>query len=290
MGVFETLKARGNRHGVAVRPHSNDGFPPAGGTPVAWVVAQPVQDMLDQAKTLGWADSGTIGNGDHLRKHGDHTPWSHGKKRGILYAKDTKDPPWLEKELLKLCRKPDYDTTWIDFINVNGSQYNFAGKRVADSGDFHLHISVRAGKELTRVTLFRDIARQHNGQPVSIGKEDFLMALTSAEQKRLLKNVDDTHFMLSSKAADLGHPFQLDRRDWSAKLDAILKAVRGDDSAEIVAAIKEQGEQTRAALLAKIGEIAPTLAGEVAEQLETELNETELADALAAALTARLAT
>jgi hypothetical protein len=296
MGAFETLKQRGNVRGVAVRPRGSDNHKPPPGTRVEWVVAQPVQDMVDQGKKLGLHNVGTIGNVDHLRKHGDHTPWSAGKQRHIVYAKDTSDPPWLEKHLLRLCRKDDYDTTWIDFINVNGSQYNFAGVRLGDSGDFHLHISVRAGHELTRVTLFRDIDRLHRKVPLTTPRavaapkpKGPLMSLTDAEQKRLLAQVSETRFMLGSDAAELGHPFQIDRKEWSSKLDAILKAVTGDDTPAILASIKDQGDQTRAALLGKIDQIAPGLAAAVVDKIGGEVTASEIAEALSDELAQRLA-
>jgi len=285
MDAFKTLMARGNRNGVAKRPRDSDGFPPPAGTSVNWVVAQPIQDMLNQGKELGWENLGTIGNPDHLRKHGDHTPWSQGKKPGIVYAKDTVDPPWLQGVLLKLCRDPDYDTTWIDFFNINNKQFNFAGVEVAGSGDAHLHVSVRKGHELKHVTLFVDIDRAHRGKQVG----DFLMALTTKEQKQLLKSVEDTRFMLGATAADLGHPFQKDRKDWSAKLDAILKAVSGDDTAKILSGIKAEHERTRQALLDKIDQLAPTVAAAVAAQLTSEATAKEFAAAVAEELKARLA-
>jgi hypothetical protein len=66
------------------------------------------------------------------------------------------------------------------------------------------------------------------------------------------------------------------------KLDAILNAVLGDADAErITAEIRAQGEQTRAALLAKLTEIAPTLAQEVADRLGPEAAASEIGEALA---------
>ncbi|MGH3715302.1 MAG: hypothetical protein ACRDT4_17840 [Micromonosporaceae bacterium] len=285
MGVVQTLRNRGSKTGVSVRPRENDGIGPPGGTKVSWAVAQPIQDLIVQGKKLGWGHLGEIGDFGHLKKHGDHTPWSQHKAAGVVYAKDTSEPPWVEKELLKLCRREDYDTTWIDFFNINGRQFDFAGRLLGGSDDSHLHISVRKGAELRHVTLFTDLNRAHSGQVVG----DFLMALSSREQRQLLKNVSETRFMLGGSAADIGHPFQQDRKDFAMKLDAILQAVRGDaDADKILAGIRAEEEKTRGALLAKIDEIATGLASSVVEQLEVELNETEIAEALAAELAAHL--
>lgn len=157
MSVTESLKARGNLTGAYVRPTGSDRWPPAVGTRVRWVLSQPVMDMLNQGKRLGWRNLGTIGNTAHLRKHGDHTAHSAGKMRGVVYAKDTDIPAAAKNALLQLCRMPDYDTRWIDFFNVGNQQYNYAGVDVGPSGDAHLHVSVRQGHELARVTLFDDM-------------------------------------------------------------------------------------------------------------------------------------
>lgn len=157
MTVFSDLVARGNLNGWYKRPAGSDSWPPKIGTRVDWVASQPVQDMLEQGKRLKWANKGTIGNTPHLQKHGDHTGHSAGKLRGIVYAKDTELPAGAVAALLKLCKLPDYDTSWIDFFNVNGRQYNYAGKDVGPSGDTHLHVSVKRGSELKRISLFDDI-------------------------------------------------------------------------------------------------------------------------------------
>lgn len=158
VAVYDTLRARGNLWGTYVRPSGADSYPPPAGTRVLWVLCQPIQDLVDQGKALGWTNKGTIGNGAHLQKHGDHTGHSAGKLGGVVYAKDT----WCDRAsvnaLLELCRRPDYDTSWIDFFNALGGQYSYAGKRVRSSDDQHLHISVKRGQETRRVTLFTDMA------------------------------------------------------------------------------------------------------------------------------------
>lgn len=169
MSLYSTLKARGNQSGVTVRPQGSDSYPPPPGTEVPWVLAQPNQDNLIQKQQLGWRNLGTIGDVYHRQLHGDHTPWSAGKVQGVVYADDTEEPSWVEDAILRLCRMDDYDTRWIHFFNINGSQYNYAGERVASSGDYHLHTSTREGFELTRHTLLLDCDRLHHGLPLLRG-------------------------------------------------------------------------------------------------------------------------
>lgn len=144
------------RSGTATRPSGSDSYPPVAGTKVPWVLAPILIRLAETAESLGWTVY-SIGNADHLKKHGDHTPWSAGKQRGIVYAIDVMIPdavvPKFTAWLLKYC-KSDVDTTWIDFFNLGGSQYNYAGKRVASSSDHHLHLSVQSGKENAVSALF----------------------------------------------------------------------------------------------------------------------------------------
>ena len=154
----DVLRSRGCISGSYVRPVGSDSWPPKAGTRVDYVLSQPIQDLVDQGKRLGWENKGTIGNVNHLKLHGDHTGHSAGKMRGVIYAKDTALPKGGKDALLWLCKQEKYDTTWIDFFNVDGSQYNYAGTRVGSSTDVHLHISVKNGYELLPVWLFDDIA------------------------------------------------------------------------------------------------------------------------------------
>ena len=144
--------------GSAKRPAGSSSSGPRPGTVVPWHLSQPVADLAAQCEQLDWPILGIVGNTDHLKKHGDHTPWSKGKKRGILYAIDANPPPGFEPWFIARCRDDDYDTTWIDFANINGSQYNADGVRLGSSPDHHLHISVALGDENTHVTLFTDFA------------------------------------------------------------------------------------------------------------------------------------
>lgn len=185
MTLYQTLVDRGNIRSVATRPAGSDSWPPPPGTVVPWVLSQPVQDMLRMGRVLGWTNLGTIGNLDHLRKHGDHTPWSGGKVRGILYAKDTDHPSWFRDALLTLMRRPDYDTTWIDFVNIDNMQFGFAGNYLGYSPDGHLHVSVNEGFELLTVTLFYDAYRVHYGKDPLGGSVAF-----TKEDLRVLANTD----------------------------------------------------------------------------------------------------
>lgn len=148
--------------GVAKRPSGSDGHWPPVGTKVPWKLTQPMQDLVDHGKAAGLQNLGTIGNISHLQRHGDHTPWSAGKLRGQIYAKDTEVPSGFKAWLMSKMRQPDYDTTWIDFVNIENGQYDFAGNYLGPSGDFHLHVSVSRGFESTHVTLFQDWQRRNS--------------------------------------------------------------------------------------------------------------------------------
>lgn len=143
--------------GAAKRPAGASSSGPKPGTVVGWRLAQPIIDLGKSAEELGWPILGIVGNTAHLKKTGDHTPWSKGKRPGVIYAIDVHPPNGFQAWLIAQCRS-SYDTRWIDFFNINGSQYNAAGVRVAPSTDTHLHISVAKGYEDTHVTLFRDYA------------------------------------------------------------------------------------------------------------------------------------
>lgn len=143
--------------GRAKRPTGASSIGPRPGTTVSWRLATPIANLAAQAEELGWPILGIVGNIAHLRKHGDHTPWSKGKKPGVIYGGDFKPPDPFEAWYVATARS-DYDTSWVDFININGRQYNNAGQKVANSSDEHLHVSVALGHENTTVTLFTDYA------------------------------------------------------------------------------------------------------------------------------------
>ncbi len=134
-------------NGKYYRPSGSDGYPPAVGTLVVWRATRPVVDAATQAAKDG-VTAYVIGDVTHLRKHGDHTGHSLGKVRGRVYATDimihSAEP--ARTRLLAYLRS-DADTRWIDFVNFAGAQYSYAGQRVASSGDYHLHLSVKRGYE-----------------------------------------------------------------------------------------------------------------------------------------------
>lgn len=142
--------------GSSTRPSGSDSYPPRPGTVVSWRLAQPIQDLLDQDSALSeFQNLGTVGNLYHLQKHGGHTPWRGGSKRGIIWAKDTHCPPGFLAWLIRKC-KSSYDTTWIDFFNCDYKQYDSAGNYLGTSGDGHFHCEVADGHENARTTLFTD--------------------------------------------------------------------------------------------------------------------------------------
>lgn len=157
------------RSGVTNRPNTAAaradvaaGYWPPIGTGVAWTLAPVLVRLAESAESLGWTVY-SLGDESHREKHGDHTPWSDpgkpggAKKRGVVYAIDVMVPdvtvPAFRKWLLAYC-KSSVDTSWIDFFNLDGAQYDYAGTKKGASSDRHLHLSVRAGKENALSSLF----------------------------------------------------------------------------------------------------------------------------------------
>lgn len=166
--------------GVSTRPSGSDSYWPPVGTKVAWRVAQPIQDLMDQdVKYTKFGNLGIVGNLDHLKKHGGHTPWRSGSKRGIIWAKDTECPHGFLEWLLAKCRS-NYDTMWLRFFNCDNGQYDPAGNYLGYSADHHFHAEVQDGHENQRVTLFDDFMMEMH-------PEEFAM---NAAQEAMLKRVD----------------------------------------------------------------------------------------------------
>jgi hypothetical protein len=145
--------------GSVTRPSGSDSYPPKVGTVVPYAYAQPIVDLDAQADRYGWPNLGIIGNLEHLRKHGGHTPWRAGSKRGVVWAMDRTMPDGFREWLVKTC-KSNYDTSWIRFFNAEGRQYDWGGNDQGPSSDHHLHLEVQDGHELTHVTLFDDYAEE----------------------------------------------------------------------------------------------------------------------------------
>lgn len=245
---------------------------PSTGRTVAWTLTKPVADLAGQCEMHGFYIAGTIGNPDHLDGHGDHTPWSAGKLPGWIYALDARLPADFERWIVDTCKRDDYETSWIDFFNINGSQYNNAGRRVADSDDKdHLHISVNKGFEHTSVTLFDDYAQwKAEGDMPSVSEfweykidsptlkvkgrstADWLKQAAETEAK-----VDKlTTMIVAANAAD-----ETRDRTALAAIGALTSALKGGgtvDQASIIAAIRAEGEKTRAEVAARAAEILNT--------------------------------
>jgi hypothetical protein len=210
--------------GRAKRPSGASSSGPRPGTVVAWRLAQPIIDLAQQAEALGWPILGIVGNTEHLRKHGDHTPWSRGKTPGVIYAIDVHPPAGFEAYYVAQCRRADYDTRWIDFININGRQFNAAGVKVANSSDEHLHISVAKGHEDTHVTLFGDYA----GGGEELDAEDKKLLADTANTVKELRSLlhDGKRFPLKTQTHEKGKPIA-----WIVEqigeLRADVNAIRG---------------------------------------------------------------
>lgn len=214
--------------GRAKRPPGASSSGPRPGTVVSWRLAQPIIDLARQAEELGWPILGIVGNTDHLRRHGDHTPWSKGKTPGVIYAIDVHPPAGFQAYYVAQCRRADYDTQWIDFINIDGRQFNAAGVKVDNSPDQHLHISVAKGHEDTHVTLFGDYAG--GGEELDAEEKKLLAdtANTVAELRSLLH--DGKRFPLKTQTAGGGKPIAW-IVDKVAALEADLAAVRNNAAA-----------------------------------------------------------
>jgi len=143
--------------GVALRPSGSDSHWPPPGTKVPWRPCVGVQNLYDQSYELSYPMLGVLGNLAHLRKHGDHTPWSAGKQVGIVYAIDLDMPDAFGDWLLAMCRS-SYRTVWLDFWNFRGRQYSASGQDQGANPDDHFHCSFGKGYESESVTLLRDFA------------------------------------------------------------------------------------------------------------------------------------
>jgi len=131
---------------------------PHTGKSVEWKLAPGLAllgKQLDRLKITWYS----IGNADHLKKQGGHTPWKPGAPFGVVTAIDVMKSgyPAVQAAILKLMKTRTYDTTWIDFINVNYNQYDWNGVRQGSSGDGHLHLEVLGGRTYFTSNLFYDM-------------------------------------------------------------------------------------------------------------------------------------
>ncbi len=158
------------------------------GTRVAWSATGPIRQLAIAFDSHG-ITAYVIGDSYHLRGCGDHTPWSTGKIYGQVFATDIMYPDVakLQTWLLGIMRGPE-NTSWIDFININNSQYNSTGVRVDSSGDHHLHISITraaAGQNISRFISLLNAFLTGTKAPAPSTSGVF-MALSDKEQDDLI--------------------------------------------------------------------------------------------------------
>lgn len=153
--------------GSVTRPEGSDDYPPAVGTVVEYGYSQPIVDLFNQCKKYGITCLGRLGDIPHLRKHGGHTPYRAGSRRGIIWAGDWDMPDDFETWLVATC-KSNYDTSWIRFYNINGRQYDHGGNLLGSSGDHHWHCEVHDGFENKSVTLVDDYMKSKDGPMFTI--------------------------------------------------------------------------------------------------------------------------
>lgn len=160
----------GGYNGVAWHPYLKKN--------VAWTLAPGLARLGRQLDKLGttWY---SIGNADHLDNvpPGGHTPWKKGAPFGTVTAIDVMkgNHPDVERRILKLMKMPGYDTEWIDFINTNGSQYDYDGRRQGPSGDTHLHLECIGSRTNFNSNLFYDMF----GWPAGVAKPTVIPAVNS---------------------------------------------------------------------------------------------------------------
>jgi hypothetical protein len=140
---------------------------PATGRLVHWVLAPGLANLARQLDKLRitWY---SIGDANHLRKKGGHTPWKPGAPFGTVTAIDVMkgNYPDVERRILRLMKTDAYDTSWIDFINCNYHQYDWDGRYQGPSGDGHLHLEVLGNKTKFHSNLFYDMF----GYPPGVAK------------------------------------------------------------------------------------------------------------------------
>ncbi len=140
----------GGYSGTVIRPTT--------GRAVRWSLAPGLAVLGRQLDALGitWY---SIGDKYHLSRVGGHTPWKPSAPYGIVTAIDVMKSGYadVEKRILKLMKSAGYDTSFIDFINVNYSQYDWDGRKQGPSGDGHLHLEVLGSRTQFTSNLFNDM-------------------------------------------------------------------------------------------------------------------------------------
>lgn len=140
---------------------------PSTGKSVNWKLAPGMATLGRQLDKLGitWY---SIGDANHLKKQGGHTPWKPGAPFGVVTAMDVMkgNYPDVERRILRLMKMDSYDTTWIDFINTNYHQYDWNGRSQGPSGDGHLHLECLGSRTTFTSNLFYDMF----GYPAGVEK------------------------------------------------------------------------------------------------------------------------
>lgn len=241
--------------GLAVRPVGSDSYPPAVGTRVAWSAVRPIRDLYAQGKRYGIPCLGILGNDAHLRLHGDHTPWSLGKERGLVWAGDWDLGDGFLGWMIAYCRS-SVDTSWIDFWNFRNHLYDYAGNQIRTNPDHHFHLST--DKKDAAVTLFDDYARDtglSEGNDMNLTDRVKIPGGLAAHYPAAAKVTDES----SLTVADL--LWRGDLRGTQARVEAekALAAVDGltedvDDVKAAVAALQTAGVDLDA-LAAKVADL-----------------------------------
>lgn len=120
---------------------------PSTGQRVHWQAAYPINSDFNEAKARGIPCLGVIGNASHLKKTGQHTPWSTGYAYGWVHAIDLDVTPLQWQKILSSLRSGRWQGV-VRFVNYGGSQYHARDKfqRSGSSSDHHLHISYDTGQ------------------------------------------------------------------------------------------------------------------------------------------------
>lgn len=139
----------GAYNGTVIRPST--------GRQVAWTLAPILISVARDLDAIGitWY---SIGNTDHLRGEGGHTPWKPGAPPGVVTAIDVMATPYadVERRVVSVLRSV-LNTSFVDFVNTNGHQYDWNGRRQGPSGDYHWHLEVLGARTTGVTTLARAV-------------------------------------------------------------------------------------------------------------------------------------
>lgn len=223
------------------------------------------------------------GNPHAGRRHGDHTAWSSDGPAGTVKAFDWKPDNvarfrtwWLAQ-----CRAGRY-ASLIKFSNLAGRQYGARGESNGTSDDAHFHVSFRPSAVTKRVDVIHDYLVDTAKKPAPAPapkppqEEDQMNEAQERQLGVVAALVEDVYAMLldgqsptGNQTTDGGKPrIRLfrelaeikagqaadDVRDAAHQvaLDKILAATGGTgdlDTGAIVAAVRQEADKTRAAIV-----------------------------------------